>query len=175
MRHCAFQGKPIFAGAALVFTIYALGRYTPVFAWAFHFLPGVEQFRRPADGTFTIGAMGALASGALLNDWLDPAIRVRWVRLLVALACIGTAMLVVPSWVAVTHSHFEEALPGVVQSSLAGRCGAGPRSLSRPRRSPRSSTNGRMGVAPDPGRVHGRRSFVQQRTERKHSKAARDV
>ena len=65
-----------------------------------------------------IGAMGALASGALLNDWLDPAIRVRWVRLLVALACIGTAMLVVPSWVAVTHSHFEEALPAISSSLL---------------------------------------------------------
>ncbi len=112
------RGSRFFAGAALVFTLYSLGRYTPGFEWAFHFLPGVEQFRRPADGTFMIGAMIALASGALLNDWLDPAIRVRWVRLFVVLAGIGIAMFVVPGWVADTHGHFAEALPAITTSLL---------------------------------------------------------
>ena len=36
-----------FAAAALFFALYALGRYTPVFAFFYH-LPGVDLWRRPA-------------------------------------------------------------------------------------------------------------------------------
>ena len=51
-----------FVIALLVMTIYALGRYTPVFAVMFH-LPGVGLFRRPADATFLMGALAAIIAG----------------------------------------------------------------------------------------------------------------
>ncbi|PTM42308.1 YfhO family protein [Bosea sp. 124] len=47
--------------------LFALGRYTPVFDLAYDYLPGVKVFRRPADATFLIGALGALLSGYVLH------------------------------------------------------------------------------------------------------------
>lgn len=43
--------------------LYALGWHTPVFAELFKLMPGADLFRRPADATFLIGAMAALAAG----------------------------------------------------------------------------------------------------------------
>lgn len=48
------------AGFAL---FYALGWYTPVFRLMYEVLPGVDLYRRPADATFLLGAMGALLAG----------------------------------------------------------------------------------------------------------------
>lgn len=47
--------------------LFALGRYTPVFDLAYEYLPGVKVFRRPADATFLVGALGALLSGYVLH------------------------------------------------------------------------------------------------------------
>jgi hypothetical protein len=47
--------------------LYALGGHTPFFRLAYDYLPGISGFRRPADGTFLIGAYGALLSGYLVN------------------------------------------------------------------------------------------------------------
>jgi hypothetical protein len=47
--------------------LFALGRYTPVFDLAYDYLPGVKVFRRPADATFLVGALGALLSGYVLH------------------------------------------------------------------------------------------------------------
>ena len=47
--------------------LFALGRYTPVFDLAYDYLPGVNVFRRPADATFLVGALGALLSGYVLH------------------------------------------------------------------------------------------------------------
>lgn len=44
-------------------TAYALGRYTPVFSLAHAWLPGADLFRRPADATFLVGALGAYLAG----------------------------------------------------------------------------------------------------------------
>ncbi|MGO9487121.1 MAG: hypothetical protein ACLPX9_21530 [Rhodomicrobium sp.] len=51
--------------AALLF--YALGRYTIVFHWLYDYLPGVDMFRRPADATYALGPMTAIASGYFLH------------------------------------------------------------------------------------------------------------
>jgi len=50
---------------------YALGRYTPVFATLYHLLPGADLFRRPADSTFLVGALGAILAGFGLNAILQ--------------------------------------------------------------------------------------------------------
>ncbi|WP_439496685.1 hypothetical protein [Bosea sp. (in: a-proteobacteria)] len=51
--------------------LFALGRYTPFFHLAYEYLPGVKAFRRPADATFLIGALGAVLSGYLLHRILS--------------------------------------------------------------------------------------------------------
>jgi hypothetical protein len=53
--------------AATAVLLYALGKYTPVFP-IMYFLPGVDLFRRPADGTFLLGACTALLSGYCLHQ-----------------------------------------------------------------------------------------------------------
>lgn len=50
---------------------YALGRYTPVFEALYHALPGADLFRRPADATFLVGALGAILAGFGLNAILQ--------------------------------------------------------------------------------------------------------
>lgn len=47
--------------------LFALGRYTPIFGLAYDYLPGIKVFRRPADATFLVGALGALLSGYVLH------------------------------------------------------------------------------------------------------------
>lgn len=49
--------------------VYALGRYTPGFALLFH-APGVGLWRRPADATFLIGAIGAIVAGYCVHRHL---------------------------------------------------------------------------------------------------------
>lgn len=51
-----------FMGAALFFALYALGRYTPAFAFFYH-IPGVDLWRRPADATYLFGFMLAILAG----------------------------------------------------------------------------------------------------------------
>jgi hypothetical protein len=70
--------------AAAALLLYALGWYTPVFAAAYHVLPGVGLFRRPADATFLLGALVGVLAGYVLHrmltaegwprPWLEPAI-----------------------------------------------------------------------------------------------------
>jgi hypothetical protein len=55
---------------ALLFLIYALGHYTPVFEWLYDSVPGIDLFRRPADALFLFGASAALLTGVLMNDML---------------------------------------------------------------------------------------------------------
>lgn len=54
----------------VLMVLFSLGRYTPFFHLAYEYLPGVKAFRRPADATFLIGALGAVLSGYLLHRLL---------------------------------------------------------------------------------------------------------
>ena len=64
------RGRLLLVAVAGLALAYALGRYTPFFAWAFDWIPGVSQFRRPVDGSFVVVAMLALICGALLADYV---------------------------------------------------------------------------------------------------------
>ncbi|WP_100962770.1 hypothetical protein [Bosea sp. FBZP-16] len=56
--------------------LFAVGRYTPAFAFFYHYLPGVNAFRRPADATFLIGALGAVLAGYMLHRlFAEPSLR----------------------------------------------------------------------------------------------------
>ncbi|WP_424361174.1 hypothetical protein [Methylocystis parvus] len=61
-RFFADREARFFAGALIVFALYALGRYTPAFAYLYH-IPGVDLWRRPADATFLFGFALAILAG----------------------------------------------------------------------------------------------------------------
>lgn len=59
-----------FALLALFAALYALGRYTPVFAFLYEHLPGVSLYRRPADAAFLLNIAIAGAAGYLLHRYI---------------------------------------------------------------------------------------------------------
>ncbi|MDB5545456.1 MAG: conserved rane protein of unknown function [Hyphomicrobiales bacterium] len=59
-----------FALLGLVATLYAMGRYTPVFAILFDHLPGVSLYRRPADAAFLLNIAIAGGAGYLLHRYI---------------------------------------------------------------------------------------------------------
>lgn len=62
-----------FTCAALVFLLYALGKYTPLFQACYALLPGVSLYRRPADATFLVGGLGAILAGYAVHRLIkDP-------------------------------------------------------------------------------------------------------
>ena len=57
-------------GVLLVALLYMLGRYTPLYALAFEYVPGISLFRRPVDGAFVFVAVLAMLAGQLLADYV---------------------------------------------------------------------------------------------------------
>jgi hypothetical protein len=77
--------------------VYALGWYTPIFRVMYDLLPGVDLFRRPADATFVIGLMVAVATGYLVHRLLTGTASWRYfpaieITLVVILAAAATAI-----------------------------------------------------------------------------------
>ena len=83
------------AAVLLVALLYALGRYTPLYALAFQHVPGINLFRRPIDGTFVLVAAFALLAGQLLADYVRDGIpRVAaWRLVAVAAGALGIVAL----------------------------------------------------------------------------------
>lgn len=85
------RGRVLLAVVGALALIYAFGRYTPAFAWAFDWVPGVNRFRRPVDASFVFVAMLALICGALLADYIRNGVPQgrRGAGIAVALAALG--------------------------------------------------------------------------------------
>jgi hypothetical protein len=66
----ARRGTRLMAAMLATALLYALGRYTPVYALAFQYVPGIHLFRRPIDGTFVLIAALALVAGQLLAHYV---------------------------------------------------------------------------------------------------------
>lgn len=64
------RGGRFFLGAFVFAILYALGRFTPFFSFAYDHLPGVRLYRRPADATFLFNVCMAFLSGFLLNRYI---------------------------------------------------------------------------------------------------------
>jgi hypothetical protein len=62
----ARQGCRTLALVLLVATLFALGRYAPLFPFVFDHIPGFTFFRRPVDATFVMMLAMALLSGELI-------------------------------------------------------------------------------------------------------------
>jgi hypothetical protein len=86
------RGSRFFAIVLLAALTYAVGRETPVFSWAFDWLPGVSLYRRPADATFAVNIMLALMSGYLLHRYIQdglpslPRFQSRWLAFVLPVA-----------------------------------------------------------------------------------------
>jgi len=93
----ARRGTRLMTGVLALGLLYALGRYTPVYALAFQYVPGVHLFRRPIDATFVLVAALALVAGQLLASYVREGLpRVApwrvWTVALAALGVIGWAV-----------------------------------------------------------------------------------
>jgi hypothetical protein len=83
-----------FTGAAALSLLYALGWYTPVFHLLYALVPGVDLYRRPADATFLVGALGAVLAGYGVHRLLaDPGERVKTWHLVIVAAGLAACVL----------------------------------------------------------------------------------
>jgi hypothetical protein len=108
-----------YAVAAALVLLYALGGYTPAFRVFHAVVPGVDLFRRPADATFVLGALGAIVAGYLfqrvLRGTVPAASRARRVfeAAFVAAAPAGGLAL------AVAFGRVAQAAPALIAAGLS--------------------------------------------------------
>lgn len=74
-RHLLDRQVRVYTALLMFGILYSLGAYTPTFRFLYDVLPGVRDFRRPADGTFLIAAMISIITGYLVHLWLTCRIR----------------------------------------------------------------------------------------------------
>ena len=105
-----------FLGAMLAMGVYAVGKYTPVFAALFD-VPGASLFRRPADATFPLAVFGGVIGGYCVARFLDmpPDRRGR----LIGMGLVA-ALYLVAGGVAVAKGHLGDALPAIGFSLFCG-------------------------------------------------------
>jgi len=89
------RGRMLITAIAAAALLYALGRYTPLFALAFEWVPGVDKFRRPVDANFVLVATLALICGHLLSDYVRAGLpRLR----IVASVAVAAAIAALLAW-----------------------------------------------------------------------------
>jgi hypothetical protein len=110
------RGRRLLFAIGILAVVYALGRYTPAFAFAFDWIPGVAKFRRPVDADFVLLAMLALLTGHLLSDYVREGSRAG--RAGAALAAIATLAVIGSGIVfSAAHGHLAGALIAVAKSA----------------------------------------------------------
>jgi len=93
-RQLFAPGMRFLSVMAIVSLIYALGRYTPAFEGLYHWVPGVDLFRRPSDALFIFGIIISLLVGVLLDRALTmPSIRPQRNSATLALGLLVAAIL----------------------------------------------------------------------------------
>jgi hypothetical protein len=110
------RGRVLITAIAATALLYAFGRYTPLFALAFEWVPGVDKFRRPVDANFVLVAALALICGHLLSDYVRAGLpRLR----IVASVAVVAGVVALLAW-AVTFSAQQgygmEALVAVLKA-----------------------------------------------------------
>jgi hypothetical protein len=119
--------------------IYAVGRDTPFFGWAFDWLPGVSLYRRPADATFAVNIMMALISGYLLHRYIRdglPSLRPKWAVFVLPISTGGLIALLFGAALKFTavQKHFGTSLRELALGLLFMSCAAAILILLRTRR-----------------------------------------
>jgi Bacterial membrane protein YfhO len=111
------RGRLLFTAAIVLALLYALGRYSPLFPFAFEWVPGVSRFRRPADADFVVMAAFALLAGQLLADYAREGPPPR--RLLASIAVAAAALAIVAWGVAFSArtGHAQAALVEILKTA----------------------------------------------------------
>jgi hypothetical protein len=102
----------------LFMILFALGRYTPAFELFYDYLPGVKVFRRPADSTFLIGALGAVLAGYVLHRLLSEENLGALRRDLWIGAGLVSTTIIVALVVSVDEKHLRDAAWPLASSAL---------------------------------------------------------
>jgi hypothetical protein len=87
------RGSRLLTGVLVLALLYMLGRYTPLYAWAFEVVPGINLFRRPVGGAFVFVAVLALLAGGLLSAYVREGLPRAPAWRLVAVAAAAAAMI----------------------------------------------------------------------------------
>ena len=111
------RGSRLLTGLLVLALLYMLGRYTPLYAWAFEHVPGINLFRRPIDAAFIFVAVLAMLVGRLLADYVREGLprSPRWRRIAVAagaLTLIAWAVVFAARW-----DHGWDALREVLKAA----------------------------------------------------------
>lgn len=101
-----------------VMVAYALGRYTPLFSAFYHFVPGADLFRRPADSTFLVGAIGAILAGGGVNVLLQRGESGFTLRSKRVLAIVMAVPVLVGFGMAIWLNKVSQALPDIAIALL---------------------------------------------------------
>jgi hypothetical protein len=110
------RGRVLITAIAAAALIYALGRYTPLFALAYEWVPGVDKFRRPVDANFLLVAALALICGHLLSDYVRAGLpRVRIMTTVAAVAGV-VALLAWAVTFSARQGYGMEALVAVLKA-----------------------------------------------------------
>jgi hypothetical protein len=91
------RGRILLGVTAVLAVLYMLGRYTPAFALAYEWVPGLAKFRRPVDGGFVLTAALAILCGHMLADYVRDGLPPRRPTATAAVLCgalavVGTAV-----------------------------------------------------------------------------------
>ena len=103
-----------FTAAAFAMAIYALGKYTPVFAALFD-VPGANMFRRPADATFPLCVFAGLIGGYCVSRAFDAPPDAK--RQKIGWAVVGALYLLCFA-IALAKGHWLGALPALLFSAV---------------------------------------------------------
>ena len=104
-----------FTLAWIIILVYALGWYTPLFRWAYDFLPGISFYRRPADAVFLLGGLAALVAAYAAHRLIDAA-RLDAGLLRARLAIVAAAVLaffILAAALAAAFDRLPQALPAL--------------------------------------------------------------
>src|SRR5437868_3773429 len=63
-------GRRLMSATLAIACLFMLGRYTPLYEFAFRFVPGIDLFRRPTDASFLFGIALAVLVGHCVTDYV---------------------------------------------------------------------------------------------------------
>ena len=111
------RGRRLLAGVLIAAFAFALGRYTPLFALMYEWVPGVDLFRRPVDGIFVVMAAFAPLAGFLVADYIREGAPRTHLAARLAVAALAVAGVVYAVMFAGRTGHTQAALIEVAKSA----------------------------------------------------------
>lgn len=129
------RGRVFLTGVILAALVYAFGRYTPLFAFAFDWIPGVDKFRRPVDANFLLIAALALLCGHLLADYVRAGLPHRRILASVAVSAGVAALL---GWAVAFSARSDHGIDALVEVLKAAPVALGAIAILAFARTPRA-------------------------------------